>query len=165
MKNIIKIILAFALAFNTTNLFAQDTGKRSVNKVAMYPYILNVEGQGLGAFIEIGLAQKYNMSIVLPAMFTIGDSWGEDGFEFAPGLKFYPGDRHRKVVYGIGPNVYFFRGDYSSKLGMIANNYLDINITESFGMAFEGGIGVSYIDGNDYFNPYVRFGFSLGFRF
>ncbi|MFT4061258.1 MAG: hypothetical protein QM642_02760 [Edaphocola sp.] len=123
----------------------------------------------------------------------------QPAFYFAPGIKVYPFGQ-RRVTYAVGPSffvgyaavnnleipvwdpntqtTYYQRGKASRlRIGMLANNYLNVQITEAFSIGAEAGLGVRYIDrerqtvaGNttSYSNsiqPTGNIGMTLGFRF
>lgn len=85
---------------------------------------------------------------------------------FTPGVKIYPFGQ-RKVTYAVGPNLMFaygggneyqyrtdaYGGAYLDnvkstrvRLGLLANNYVNFQITRSFNIGLEGGLGLRYYD-------------------
>ncbi len=116
-------------------------------------------------------------------------------FYFTPGIKVYPFGQ-RKVTYSVGPNLMIGAGSgkelrYDNtgqnsyevtvdkfRLGMLINNYLNIQFSKSFNMSMQAGLGVRYID-RDTYKDYIygnstvsngmnvtgQFSVSLGYRF
>lgn len=111
-------------------------------------------------------------------------------FYVSPGIKFYPSGQ-RKVNYALGANIFFGVGknyytesymdqwnnwvyrDYELnhyRVGMMVNNYLNMNLTNKFNIGLELGLGALYVDKyenrpNEGINATGNVGFSLGFRF
>lgn len=122
-------------------------------------------------------------------------------YYFTPGVKIYPFGQ-RRVTYAIGPSLMlgFGKGEgiisdwdtfgntvntsYTKKvfrLGMLINNYVNFQITPGFNLGLEGGIGIRYIDRQNYsyespnfpdtknnnngFDITGQFSMTLGYRF
>lgn len=121
-------------------------------------------------------------------------------FYFTPGIKVYPFGQ-RKVTYAVGPTLMFGYGggkqwrygydpgsmiSYEERvdikkvrIGMMVSNYVNFNITKSFSLGLEAGVGVRYIDrekvsGSPRFNDATysnginatgQFSMTLGYRF
>jgi hypothetical protein len=119
---------------------------------------------------------------------------------FTPGVKIYPFGQ-RRVTYAVGPNLLLGYGggkeavyDYSGniaypalrevevtrlRLGMLINNYVNFQITPTFNLGLEGGLGMRYYDkesysgsiytyNNNYNNGFDitgQFSLTLGLRF
>ncbi|WP_118950579.1 hypothetical protein [Taibaiella helva] len=122
---------------------------------------------------------------------------------FTPGIKIYPMGQH-KVTYAVGPNLMLGYGGgndwqyqveadgsehlYSVKttrwrLGFLINNYVNFQVSKSFNLGLEGGLGIRYMDrvtysgsnayaayaGNGEFNYGLditgQFSLTLGYRF
>lgn len=118
---------------------------------------------------------------------------------FTPGLKIYPFGQ-RKVTYAVGPTLMFgygggkeWRYNYGIsgpgyeeyvdvtklRVGLLVSNYLNFNISESFNIGLEAGVGVRYLDretisGSSFMqngtysqgiNPTGNFSLTLGYRF
>jgi hypothetical protein len=116
-------------------------------------------------------------------------------FYFNPGLKIYPFGQ-RKVTYAVGPSLMFGYGKSDEwtwvssdpwgstgyyteveksrfNFGMIVMNYVNFQITPSFSLGFDAGLGIRYLShqkkaGYTYNNgiePTGQVSLTLGFRF
>lgn len=122
---------------------------------------------------------------------------------FTPGIKIYPMGQ-RKVTYAIGPNLMIGYGGgndwqyqvepdgsrhlYNIKttrwrVGLLVNNYVNIQVSQSFNLGLEGGLGFRYLDrvtfsGSESYASYAgngdlnsglditgQFSLTLGYRF
>lgn len=120
---------------------------------------------------------------------------------FTPGIKFYPSG-HRKVTYALGPSLMLGISNNIThqttldiygqqtvqtvkyrrvRMGAIMNNYVTVNISPSFDLGLEGGLGICYFDketyssGSNYypnsnnnttsFDLTGQFSLSIGFKF
>jgi len=119
---------------------------------------------------------------------------------FTPGLKIYPFGQ-RRVTYAVGPNLMLCAGggrgtvseidnagntitsEYTRNIfrfGMLINNYVNFQVTPNFNLGLEGGLGIRYIDNQQYhynspsfpsrnnyngFDITGQFSLTLGFRF
>lgn len=136
------------------------------NIVRFIPLRLNeIKSLGVGIEYERILGAKKLIGITLPITYTRYRSpnyydylyFGVNklnGFYFTPGLKFYPFGQ-RKVNYAVGPNILFSRGNgnheyygnfINYKLGVLVNNYLNIQFSEHLNFGAEIGIGYEYIN-------------------
>ena len=177
----------------------EEFGKNIIN---FSPFKALDSGPGIGLSYEILLDKRQYFSIVLPLSLIFPDSYNfydntgkrSSMFYFSPGFKVYPFGQ-RKVTYAVGPNIFtaignrrFFNQTYdpvtgnytqdnfSSKnfrLGVLVNNYINFQITPSFQIGLNAGIGARYIDRekqpsqifNNGINVTGEFNFNLGFRF
>ncbi|WP_221393304.1 hypothetical protein [Dyadobacter sp. NIV53] len=170
------------------------------NMINFSPFKALDSGPGIGISYEILLDKRQYFGVVLPVSLIFPDSYnfydnGRNGanlFYFSPGFKVYPFGQ-RKVTYAVGPNLFtaigkrpFYgydpvTGGYTQmnnssknfRLGVIVNNYINFQITPSFQIGLNGGIGARYIDRekqpaqiiNNSINVTGEFNFNLGFRF
>lgn len=177
----------------------EEFGRSMIN---FSPFKALDSGPGIGVSYEILLDKRQYFAIVLPLSLIFPDSYnfydngrnGTNMFYFSPGFKVYPFGQ-RKVTYSVGPNIYtaignrrvfnqiydpvtgsYTQNDITSKnfrLGVMVNNYINFQITPSFQIGLNGGIGARYIDRekqpaqifNNGINVSGEFNFSLGFRF
>lgn len=119
---------------------------------------------------------------------------------FTPGLKIYPFGQAHKVTYAVGPslllgygggNQWQYRTDTTHaylddvkmtrlRLGILATNYVNIQVSRTINLGMEGALGIRYYDhtrysGSDFYagNGAFRngiditgqFSLSIGFRF
>ena len=153
------------------------------------PFTVLDAGPGLGFHYEF-MAGK-NMAIVLPGYLIFDNDPSHFRSDrdfishyFVPGIKFYPAGQH-KVSYGIGPSLMLGIGTKNwrehnqdihanrIRVGVIAMNYVDFNVTNRFIIGLEGGPGVRYLDHywskhrsvSETFEFTGQFSFKLGFRF
>lgn len=177
------------------------------NIISIDPFSALDIGIGVGASYEKILGVDQNIGIVFPVhlmfeqqdnynngYYNNGANYGNPYFYFTPGIKIYPFGQ-RRVTYAVGPNLMI--GDGSSKewrydntgngyqvsvdkfrLGMLVNNYLNIQFNKNFNMSMQAGLGVRYIDRETYkdyisgnttisngMNVTGDFAVSLGYRF
>ena len=106
-------------------------------------------------------------------------------FYFTPGLKIYPFGQ-RRVTYAVGPSLMFMYGggkewtsEYDmntgnttyrestisrTRFGMLINNYVNFQITPSFNLGLELGLGMRYYDKESHTNTFYNYGdFNNGF--
>lgn len=167
---------------------------------------INLTTERYNSEIGIGISYEYLLNKKLSLIFPLSIDW-ETGFNepfdlyylyFMPGLKYYPTGQG-KIKYAIGANMvlnYFKRernnsgwGDYmfspplkkeAFRFGILANNYINFQITDRMSFGFVGGIGVNYYSfgkkGKIYsgemksFHNFplaltARLAFNLGYRF
>lgn len=179
----------------------KENGK---NIIRFAPIALFDVGVGMGLSYERFIEKSYKISVVIPIDYLFASFENNGGyysdesnktsyFYFAPGLKFYPSSANKKVTYAIGPNLYLGYGqgrdwiyqgntgyyayeDYNNtRFGILATNYLDINITPSFNLGFSLAVGIRYSSNYNYDNysmtydqgvsPVAQFKFTMGYRF
>lgn len=89
---------------------------------------------------------------------------------FTPGIKFYPFG-HRKVTYAVGPNLMLGYGGSNQwqthtdaygyvhledvkttrfRMGFLVNNYVNFQVSKTFNLGLEGGLGMRYYDKTSY---------------
>lgn len=162
---------------------------------------------GPGISYEHIFGADKSISVVLPVSLLLDnedDYYGYDDTHYAtyvyftPGLKFYPFGQ-RRCTYAIGPNLMLGYGggeqteskydpgtqsyhyeQFKSRvfrLGILVNNYFNFQITPTFNIGVEAGLGARYIDhetqtrgGWDYrYNGPItitgQFTLSIGYRF
>lgn len=100
-------------------------------------------------------------------------------FYFTPGLKIYPFGQ-RRVTYAVGPSLMFMYGggkewtsEYDmltgatiyreseisrTRFGMLVNNYVNFQITPSFNLGLELGLGMRYYDKETHTNTFYNYG-------
>lgn len=181
MKKLFNSLIALILFVSVGQAAAQNNDHKP-NHVGIYPITVTNDGVGLGVFFERDIGTSRNATFILPVKFVIQsyDEWyyghqmpGYDitryknFVEFAPGFKFYPGNRERVAVFAVGPSLYYSYGTYdffkdvmndpvaplereyfnrkSHSLGILGNGYLDITISKQFVMGVQLGLGVNYI--------------------
>lgn len=159
-------------------------------------------GVGFGASYERILGQEKVIGLILPTYLILENNGYSSGrinsyIYFNPGIKVYPFGQ-RKVTYAIGPNLmlgygggrhdvldmntgtYLNNGKITRlRIGMLVNNYVNFNITPSFNLGVEAGLGVRYLDRQTIHNETLNtsttyynglevtgiFSMTLGFRF
>lgn len=165
--------------------------------------IADFEGVGLGVDFEHIISKDRKVSVVLPLTYFIGTDFIDlsnrenkrNMVLFSPGIKFYPFGQ-TKVNYAIGPNLLIGYGSGSQgetiwdpvtgqgftryenytnfRMGILLNNYLNIQFSDQFNFGVEVGLGVRYFDRWNYdtrgdFNDGVsatgNFALSFGYRF
>ena len=175
----------------------EEFGKNMLN---FSPFKALDSGPGIGLSYEILLDKRQYFSIILPLSLIFPDNYNfydnagnrSSILYFSPGFKVYPFGQ-RKVTYAVGPNIFtaigkspfysydpvtgsYTQSNTSSKnfrLGVMVNNYINFQITPSFQIGLNAGIGARYIDRekqpsqtfNNGINVSGEFNFNLGFRF
>ncbi|MBX9449770.1 MAG: hypothetical protein KL787_08660 [Taibaiella sp.] len=153
---------------------------------------------GIGVEYERIVDKQRKVSIVIPFTYSFGSTDGynfpsnetSNYFYFNPGLKFYPFGQ-RKVTYAIGPSLMFGTGkmtgyyddpntgiwNYGSMqrttFGVLANNYLNVQLTQHFCFSADLGLGIAYwtrerysnIDRTYNIDPRFTASFGLGFGY
>lgn len=163
---------------------------------ASYEKIIGAEqmiGVVLPVYLMLENKSNYNP---WPGQYNGNDAEYNAYFYFTPGVKIYPFGQ-RKVTYAVGPNLVFGYGggkemrydnmySYSElvtitklRIGMLVNNYVNFQITPSFNLGLEAGLGVRYIDRETWdslvlydnvtysrgINATGVFSFTIGYRF
>lgn len=179
------------------NRLIAETKSYGDNIIRIMPFrIMDGDGLGLSVDYEHILGAKKNVGLVLPITFSFshGSFANSNGRSnvftyFSPGIKIYPFGQ-RKLTYAVGPTLMFGYGDktyydhsfgfpggpYTSKsfrFGVIANNYLNIQLSSKFNFGLEWGIGVRYFnqelgdinDQTNYINLTQNVALSFGYRF
>lgn len=165
--------------------------------------IADFEGVGLGVDFEAIISKDRKVGVVLPVTYFIGTEFLDlsnqenkrNMFLFSPGIKFYPFGQS-KVNYAIGPNLMIGYGSGSRgestwdpvtgqsftryenytnfRMGILLNNYLNIQFSDQFNFGVEAGLGVRYFDrwnfdSREDYNEGVgatgNFALSFGYRF
>lgn len=186
----------------------QDKINYGTNILSVSPFSVLDIGIGFGLSYEKIIGPEQNVGIILPVhlLFDVennydygyayaNNEYNNAYFYFTPGLKIYPFGQ-RKVTYAVGPNLMFGAGGgkewrYNNstsateqfdvtkiRVGMLVNNYLNVNFTKGFNMSVQAGLGVRYIDRetassygmneqttNRGMNVTGQFTLSLGYRF
>lgn len=178
-----------------------EASEYGVNIIRLLPLrSIGDGGIGIGMDYERIFGIDRNVGLVLPLSITFMDNYYGNGtnatnynqtdafFTFSPGIKIYPFGQ-RKVTYAVGPNLLIGYGvapeGYAIqpnnnptnrfRLGLIANNYLNVQLTPQFNFGVELGFGVRYLDipvGDRINNGSStgiqgagNFGLSFGYRF
>lgn len=159
--------------------------KESANIIRLAPLTAMDIGYGFGLSYERLFGEHKNIGIILPfslllekrtnSGFSISGS-NNTYFYFTPGLKIYPFGQ-RRITYAVGPSLmfgygenpdsygYFFPNGTTSqedihlkkfRMGFMVNNYISFQITKTFNIGFEGGIGMRYLD-REYFHSTSSF--------
>jgi hypothetical protein len=175
------------------------------NIIRLAPISVMDIGVGFGLSYEKIFGKEQMVGLVLPVSLMLDDTGYDPGnsgnsgnthyntyFYFNPGLKIYPFGQ-RKVTYAVGPSLLLgygggkewrFDGTYYEevektklRLGMMVNNYVNFQITPSFNLGMELGLGVRYYDRTTYdmlqgdityheeINVTGQFSMTLGYRF
>lgn len=169
------------------------------NMVRLIPLrILDQGSIGFGLDYEYIFGREKNIGLVLPISILFPKLVGyysesSSAFiYFSPGIKIYPFGQ-RQITYAVGPNLMVgygiekfdvskinsqireIRQQKTLKLGLFANNYLNVQLSSVFNFGVELGLGVRYLDANlevsgrgrDYVDiqPAVNFALSFGYRF
>lgn len=197
-------LLAFASFNNLQAADQKPTNNQFGNNIIRFaPISLADAGVGLGLGYERFLEPTQKVSFILPIDIIFAQyensGYGSNNENVSyvyiqPGLRFYPANANRKATYSIGPNLFFAYGTgedwrYNSqtgistygkfnntRFGIVATNYLDINITPKFNLGFSLGVGIRYsnkynfVDSkesnyNEGVNAVAQFKFQLGYRF
>lgn len=155
------------------------------------------EGVGVGIDYEHIFGAEKNVGLVLPLTINFAEYYDYMSpsqhtatyFYFTPGIKIYPFGQ-RKVTYAVGPSIMIGLGNVGGynnyrgynvssfqrfRMGVFANNYLNVQLTPQFNFGVELGLGVRYVDVGtkngatpDYDNgvqPMQNFALSFGYRF
>jgi hypothetical protein len=159
-----------------------------------YEKIIGTE-QNVGIILPIHLLFDVENNSYYGYPYDNNNEYNNAYFYFTPGLKIYPFGQ-RRVTYAVGPNLMIGAGggkewrynNYTSateqfditklRIGMLVNNYLNVNFTKGFNMSVQAGLGVRYIDRetassygmneqtvNKGMNVTGQFTLSLGYRF
>ena len=204
-STIIATSLLVASTFATAQVANQKSDKNQYgnNIVRFAPISLTDAGVGVGIGYERFLEPTQKVSFILPIdiIFAQYENGGFGNYDenvsyvyIQPGLRFYPANANRKATYSIGPNLFFAYGNgegwrynpntgvstygefNNTRFGIVATNYLDINITPKFNLGFSLGVGIrysskyNYVDSkssnyNEGINAVAQFKFQMGYRF
>ncbi len=197
-KNLIVIL---SLMLLTMNAFSQNDQKNTSNILRFAPITAMDVGVGLGLSYERLLGDDQMVGIIIPFSLILQNKYWDNRassanynsyFYFTPGIKIYPFGQ-RRVTYAVGPSMLVAFGGgkeelygngtalYDKKvfrLGVLINNYVNFQITKSFNLGMEAGLGIRYIDKETfspaYNNNYVynngfditgQFSMTLGYKF
>ena len=184
---------------------ARNTGgDYGANIITISPFIAMDYGVGVGLSYERIFGPDKKLAVILPVSLML-DGNNSPGYRYAtsdldasiyftPGLKIYPFGQ-RRLTYAVGPSLMINYGKRSSvwaagfpvegamiswlRLGIMATNYLNFQVTRSFNLGLEMGLGLRYLDRQTYtepnrdmplklqgdMKPTGRFALTLGFRF
>jgi len=162
------------------------------NIFSVSPFEFTESGVGLAVGYEKVLDKEGVISYSLPVVLTFNPSDANKPSDksdpmvyFMPGLKFYPTSYFGTVKYAIGPSLDLGYGqktqyDYSLPapyystndhlvLGMMLNNYLNINPTDNFYIGIDFGLGFTYVNNvggaSKGIEALVQGGFKMGVRY
>ncbi len=163
-------------------------------------------GAGIGLSYEKIFGADKNLGLVFPFSIVLEGNNGPGykyntgsdvnaSFYFMPGLKVYPFGQ-RRLAYAVGPtfmigygmtrNTTWYTGFQVEgakmswlRMGGMITNYLNYQVTRSFNLGLEMGLGVRYLDRQTYtepgqrdplhlnnsVKPTGRFALTLGLRF
>lgn len=179
-------------------------GNYGANLITVSPFIAMDYGVGVGLSYERLFGAYKKIGVILPVSLML-DGSNSPGYRYAtsdldasiyftPGLKIYPFGQQR-LTYAVGPSLMVNYGKRSSvpasgfpvegakvswlRLGIMVANYLNFQVTRSFNLGLEMGLGLRYLDRQIYtepnrdvplklqgdMKPTGRFALSLGFRF
>lgn len=206
MKKILTICIAATLACSPAFAQKVNHNKFNYNSniLRFAPIAIIDIGPGFGISYE-KIFGEGSVGIIIPVHLLIEntDNWNSGSSEqqynsyvyFTPGLKVYPFGQ-RRVTYGVGPSLMVGYGGgqewrtvndpWSSseltektvfRLGFLVNNYINFQLTQSFNLGLEAGLGMKYIDRVTYksariditerkgFDVTGQFQLTLGYRF
>lgn len=176
------------------------------NIITISPLTVMDYGAGVGLSYEKIFGADKNIGVVLPFslmlesnngagyQYSPSSSGSNANIYFTPGLKIYPFG-HSRVTYAVGPTFMVTYGRSSNvwytgfpvygakiswlRMGAMATNYLNFQVTRSLNLGLEMGLGVRYLDQQTYTEPGLaapvktnrgvkptgRFALTFGFRF
>lgn len=207
IKKIAAITMMGMMTVGAAQAQSKERPAYGTNILRLAPISVSDIGIGFGLSYEkiIGAEQKIGIILPLSMLLEDGNYYYDpmanyEGprykayFNFQPGLKIYPFGQ-RKVTYAVGPSLSFTYGGgkewenawdpvisrqvdvTKTRIGMLINNYVNFQITESFNLGLEAGLGMRYYDAvvrdygthssryNDGFNVMGQFSMTIGYRF
>lgn len=175
MKKIKHLCTIAFLLLIVQNVFAQNNDNLKYNNIGIYPFTVTGDGLGLGVYYERALNKSGKTTMILPVKYLVEknnlynpnnglyDQRFKNFFNFAPGLKFYPGRIDRVFSFAFGPSLLYTYGTYTDSyyndlqpgtyelfdtkehsLGFLANSYIHLTFSKQFVMSFDMGFGVKY---------------------
>jgi len=206
IKKIAAITLAGMMTVGTLQAQSTSTSSYGSNILRLAPISVTDMGVGFGLSYEKILGKEQKVGIIFPFALLLEEGYYYDPmnnyngkrynsyFNFQPGVKIYPFGQ-RKVTYAVGPSLSFTYGGGSEwesswdpgfsrqidftrfRIGMLVNNYVNFQITQSFNLGLEAGLGMAYYDMtrrndgiststyNEGFNVIGQFAMTIGYRF
>lgn len=187
MKQLKHVFGTIILLLIIQNAFAQGNENLKYNNIGVYPLTITGDGAGLGLYYEGALSKTGKTSVILPVKYLVErnnlydmntgyyDKRFKNFFNFAPGMKFYPGRVDRVFSFAFGPSLLYSYGTFTDSyndnvypgsymlynrtehsLGFLANSYIHLTFSKQFVMGFDMGFGVKYLKVTKANNPNIN---------